>query len=204
MGRSAKWPKMEKERKDNEKLEETFQNIKKITGISNVKQIVERIGNKDKDYNHSVAKVNDKEIKIHILGDQIKKLMEDYIKLKNEATVDVTEIKKKDADVKYDEEEQELIKREQELTEELEELNLKNTNVDLTYEKVMENIRFFISRSDSLQKNFEENSNDSKKIDRTINNEDDVLRHYVRFLELLKATVDQSFSKVNRSLILDE
>ena len=195
---------MEKERKDNEKLEETFQNIKKITGISNVKQIVERIGNKDKDYNHSVAKVNDKEIKIHILGDQIKKLMEDYIKLKNEATVDVTEIKKKDADVKYDEEEQELIKREQELTEELEELNLKNTNVDLTYEKVMENIRFFISRSDSLQKNFEENSNDSKKIDRTINNEDDVLRHYVRFLELLKATVDQSFSKVNRSLILDE
>ena len=57
--------KIEKERKDNGKLEETFQSIKKITGLSNVKQIVEKIGNKDKDYNHCVAKVNEKEIKIN-------------------------------------------------------------------------------------------------------------------------------------------
>jgi DNA repair exonuclease SbcCD ATPase subunit len=188
--------KIEKERKDNEKLEETFQNIKKITGISNVKQIVEKIGNKDKDYNHCVAKVNDKEIKIQILREQIKKLNEDYVNLKNEATVDVSEIKKKEEEVKYDEEEQELIRREQELQDELEQLNSKNRNVELIYEKVMENLKFFIIKSDKLQKNLDDTSNTSSKSDRNLNTEEDVQRLYDKFLNLLKGTVDRTFSKV--------
>ena len=188
--------KIEKERKDNEKLEETFQNIKKITGISNVKQIVERIGNKDKDYNHCVAKVNEKEIKIVILRDQINKLNQDYVRLKNEASVDINELKKiPNSEIKYDAEEQELITREQELNEELEELTNKNTKVELTYEKVLENIKFFITRSDKMQKT-DDNSNDSTRIDKSIGNEEDILRLYNKFLELLKASIDKSFSKV--------
>jgi len=184
--------KIEKERKDNEKLEETFQNIKKITGMSNVKNIVEKIGNKDKDYNHCVAKVNDKEIRIGILRDQIKKLNQDYIKLKNEASVDISESDKpEEKEVKYDEEEQELIKREQELNDELDELNNKNTNVELTYEKVTENIKILIGKSENLQKILDPDNNEPSKNERTLNTEEDVFNSYVNFLEIMRDVVDK-------------
>ncbi len=189
--------KIEKERKDNEKLEETFQNIKKITGMSNVKNIVEKIGNKDKDYNHCVAKVNDKEIRIGILRDQIKKLNQDYIKLKNEASVDISESDKlEDNKVKYDEEEQELIRREQELNDELDELNNKNTNVELTYEKVTENIKILIGKSDNLQKILDPNDNEPTKNERTLNNEEEVFNSYVNFLDLMRDIVDKFIKPV--------
>jgi chromosome segregation ATPase len=189
--------KIEKERKDNEKLEETFQNIKKITGMSNVKNIVEKIGNKDKDYNHCVAKVNDKEIRIGILREQIKKLNQDYIKLKNEASVDISESDKlEDNKVKYDEEEQELIRREQELNDELDELNNKNTNVELTYEKVTENIKILIGKSDNLQKILDPNDNEPTKNERTLNNEEEVFNSYVNFLDLMRDIVDKFIKPV--------
>lgn len=184
--------KIEKERKDNERLEETFQNIKKITGITNVKNIVEKIGNKDKDYNHCVANVNDKEIRISILREQIKKLNQDFIMLKNEATVDISEADKVEENkIKYDEEEQELIEREQELIDELEELNNKNTTVELTFEKVTENIKVLIGKSEPLQKLLDPNNNEVSKNERTLNTEEEVFNSYVDFLEVMRDVVDK-------------
>ena len=184
------------ERRDNEKLEETFQNIKKITGMSNVKQIVERIGNKDKNYNFSVAKVNEKEIKINILQEQIKKLEEDYVRLKNEVSVDSSEITKNTSNINThnDPEEQDLINREQEINEELSELAAKNENVELTYEKVMENIMIFIKKTDKFPKI--DNSSESTRIEKSVNNENEVLKNYTQFLNFMKESVDKSFSKV--------
>jgi chromosome segregation ATPase len=184
--------KIEKERKDNERLEETFQNIKKITGITNVKNIVEKIGNKDKDYNHCVANVNDKEIRISILREQIKKLNQDFIMLKNEASVDISEADKVEENkIKYDEEEQELIQREQELIDELEELNNKNTTVELTFEKVTENIKVLIGKSEPLQKLLDPNNNEVSKNERTLNTEEEVFNSYVDFLEVMRDVVDK-------------
>ena len=176
-------------------MEETFQNIKKITGISNVKQIVERIGNKDKDYNNCVAKVNDKEIKINILSNQIKKLNQDYIRLKNEASFDINEELKKTADGedKYDDDEKQIIDREQELNNELEDLTNKNTNVELTYEKVLENIKFYVSKIEKLKKVSEI---DLTKLEKKNNSEEEILQNYFKFLDLLKQSIDHSFSKV--------
>jgi len=187
--------KIEKERKDNENLEETFQNIKKITGISNVKQIVERIGNKDKDYNNCVAKVNEKEIKISILKNQINSLNQDFIRLKSEASVDFNEIKRSpEKEIKYDAEELELVTKENQHKEELEELINKNTIVELTYERVMENIKFFI-KTEKMQKN-EEISNETARLEKSSNYENDILKLYIKFLGLLKESINNSFSKV--------
>jgi predicted patatin/cPLA2 family phospholipase len=65
---------MERERVETQLLERTFQEIKKITGMSNIKQIVEKVTNKDKDYNLCVAKVSDRETKLNIIKEKIKKL----------------------------------------------------------------------------------------------------------------------------------
>ena len=75
--------KIESQLKDNEELEKTFQKIKAITGISNLKVIVDKILNKDKDYNNTVSKVTEKEYYIDSLKTDIKNLEEEYKKLRN-------------------------------------------------------------------------------------------------------------------------
>jgi hypothetical protein len=161
--------------------------------------IVEKIGNKDKDYNLCVARVNEKETKAAILRDQIKKLQQDYTHLRNEASVDVTETKQEnEATGKFDKDEQELIKQEQDLTNDLEELQVKNESVELTYEKVVENIRFFISKSDSLKKE----EADSSRKERSLNTEEDIMEYYIDFLSLLKGVVDKTYSKMSKQNFL--
>jgi len=75
--------KVEMSLKDNEELEKTFQKIKSITGITNMKIIVDKILNKDKDYNCSVLKISEKEEVIDKLNEEIKSLEEKYKSLKN-------------------------------------------------------------------------------------------------------------------------
>lgn len=75
--------KVEMSLKDNEELEKTFQKIKSITGITSMKVIVDKILNKDKDYNSSVLKITEKEDVIDRLKEEIKGLEEKYKELKN-------------------------------------------------------------------------------------------------------------------------
>ena len=97
-------------------------------------------------------------------------------------------------EIKYDAEELELVTKENQHKEELEELINKNTIVELTYERVMENIKFFI-KTEKMQKN-EEISNETARLEKSSNYEHDILKLYIKFLGLLKESIDNSFSKV--------
>jgi len=169
--------------------------------MANVKNIVEKIGNKDKDYNLCVSRVNEKEITVSILREQIKRLNAEYVQLKNEASVDANEENKKHNEETgtYDKDEQELIAKEQELGAELEEIANKNEHVELIYEKVIENIKYFISKSNQL-KNEEDRSDD--KPEKDLKTEPEILKQYGKFLKLLKANVDNSYSQMSKERFL--
>jgi hypothetical protein len=74
---------MEKELKENELLEETFQQIRDITGSTNLKIMVDKIVKKDRNYNTAVAKVAEKETKKEVLQNEIRRLQIEYQELKN-------------------------------------------------------------------------------------------------------------------------
>jgi hypothetical protein len=78
---------MEKELKDNELLEETFQQIRDITGSTNLKVMVDKIIKKDKNYNIAVAKVAEKETKKEVLQNEIRRLQTEHQELKNNGKV---------------------------------------------------------------------------------------------------------------------
>ena len=136
--------KMERERIDTQALETTFQDIKKITGISNIKHIVEKVINKDKEYNLAVSKVSERETKMSVIKDKIKKLDQEFIILKNNASFDVNEINNTLINYHNDKDAEELFIQENKLKEELEEMKEKNENVELIYEKVIENMNALI------------------------------------------------------------
>jgi len=183
---------MEKEKLDNYTIETTFQEIKKITGVSNIKQVVEKVANKDKDYNHSVAKANTRENQIKLIKERIRLLDEDFTDLKNTASIDVGESKKTAKALNYDRDAEDLAKKEENLKIELEEMREKNGNVELIYEKVIENLKSLTNN-----KNQEEISLDvSKNSNRSFNLEDDLVTSYNEFLTKTNNVADKTYAKV--------
>src|SRR4051812_7486045 len=99
--------------------------------MSNIKQIVERVENKDKAYNACVAKVSDREIKINLLKDKIMKLDQDFVDFKTIASVDTNEMQKSIKKINSDKEDDKLCEKEQKLKEVLEEMKEKNEYVEM-------------------------------------------------------------------------
>jgi hypothetical protein len=78
---------MEKELKENEGIEETFQQIRDITGSTNLKVMVDKILKKDKNYNAAVAKVAEKETRKEVLQSEMSRLQIEFQELKNNSRI---------------------------------------------------------------------------------------------------------------------
>jgi hypothetical protein len=182
---------MERERLETQVLEKTFQEIKKITGMSNIKQIVEKVTNKDKDYNHCVAKVSERETKLNIIKEKLKKLDDQVIDLKNTASYDVSEVNNNIKIEFQDQEALDLIEQENKLKQELEEMREKSKNVEMIYDKVIDNIKNLIEF-----KNDDEKSIDASYSHRSLVPEDEIIVQYYSFLTKLENEAFTHFSQV--------
>jgi hypothetical protein len=182
---------MERERVETQLLERTFQEIKKITGMSNIKQIVEKVTNKDKDYNLCVAKVSDRETKLNIIKEKIKKLEDQVVDLKNTASFDVNEVNTNIKNEYQDKESLDLIEQENKLKQELEEMREKSKNVEMIFEKVIDNIKNLVKF-----KHDDENLIDNSGSHRSYSLEDEIVIQYGNFLTKLEEEAYNSFADV--------
>ena len=135
--------KMEKVLKENEKIEEVYNSIRDICGTNSLKIITERILNKDKKYNENVQKVSELQNKIQILEIDNAELEKELTSLKNFVIVKETDNNKTISTIPtsiIEEEENNLINQEAELIVKLNQLQEKQENINLTYQKVIENI----------------------------------------------------------------
>lgn len=131
----------------NQKLEETYRQIRDICGTPSLKTITDKILYKDKKYNESVQEVSVKLNKIETLEKDIAEKKQELIQLKN----NIFCREENDKDKKIDtintpiiqEDENKIIQEEQDLLKVMKELQEKNTQIDLTYKKVIENIDNF-------------------------------------------------------------
>ena len=136
---------MDEQLKRYEELEDNYEKIRDICGTQDLEFIIDFVMLRNKRYNYSVYIVNEKEEKIKKLKRQIKRLNEDLIKLKNQIIV-----KEKESDSRtettveksgMEQEELEMIKKEDEKNQELLILGKKYNDIDLAYNKVLENIK---------------------------------------------------------------
>lgn len=189
--------KIQKERLDNLTLESTFQEVKKITGITNIKNIVDRVTNKDKDYNNCVAKVSQRETKINILKDKIAKLDRDFTELKNSASIDPSESKTTARSQNFDQTSQDLLKKEEKLREDLEDMRDKSINVELIYDKVVENLKLMTKFQD------DHTTQDASKSAKTHNAEEELILYYREFLIKMNNIAISTYDKVCFNLSVD-
>ena len=135
---------MDEQLKRYEELEDNYEKIRDICGTQDLEFIIDFVMLRNKRYNYSVYIVNEKEEKIKKLKRQIKRLTSDLIKLKNQIIV-----KEKESDSRtettvensgMEQEELNLVKKEDEKNQELLILGKKYNEIDLAYNKVLENI----------------------------------------------------------------
>ena len=135
---------MDEQLKRYEELEDNYEKIRDICGTQDLEFIIDFVMLRNKRYNYSVYIVNEKEEKIKRLKRQIKRLTADLVKLKNQIIV-----KEKESDSRtettvensgMEQEELNLVKKEDEKNQELLILGKKYNEIDLAYNKVLENI----------------------------------------------------------------
>ena len=135
--------KMEKVLKENEKIEEVYNSIRDICGTNSLKIITERILNKDKKYNENVSKVSTLQNKIEILEIDNAELEKELITLKNYVIIKETDNNKTISTIPtsiIEDDENKLIQEEAELIVKLNQLQDKQENINLIYQKILENI----------------------------------------------------------------
>ena len=87
---------MENELEKNKEIEDAFSKIRLTCGTSNLKAIIEKILLKDKKYNYTLKKINEKEQEKRKLTKEIEELQKTFTDLKNEIVIDVDSVNKKD------------------------------------------------------------------------------------------------------------
>ena len=135
--------KMEKVLKENEKIEEVYIAIRDICGTNSLKIITERILNKDKKYNENVSKVSQLQNKIEVLELDNALLEKELTALKNYVIVKETDNNKTISTIPtsiIEDDENKLIQEEAELIVKLNQLQDKQENINLIYQKILENI----------------------------------------------------------------
>lgn len=162
--------------------------------MTNIKHILYKVTNKDKDYNLSVAKVSQREIKLDLIKDKINQLDREFIQINNSASINTTESNKAFKNSQLDNEQNELIEQEQKLREELKDIKDKNENIELIYKKVLENM-IVITK---YQKH-EETSLDDLKKQKSYNFEDELIRQYNEYLFKMNDLAKKTYSKVKFS-----
>jgi hypothetical protein len=136
---------MDEQLKRYEDLEDNYEKIRDICGTQDLEFIIDFVMLRNKRYNYAVQVVNEKEQKIKDLKKEIKKLNTKLIKLKNAQIVSEKESDSRtETTVEnsgLEQEEIELTKKESERNQELLILGKKYNDIDLAYNKVLENIQ---------------------------------------------------------------
>ena len=136
---------MDEQLKRYEELEDNYEKIRNICGTQDLEFIIDFIMLRNKRYNYAVQIVNEKEETIKKLKKHIKNLNSDLVKLKNKAI-----IKEKEQDsitettienTGMDQDDIKLIKKENEKNQDLLILGKKYNEINLAYNKVLENIQ---------------------------------------------------------------
>ena len=136
---------MEEQLKRYEELEDNYEKIRNICGTQDLEFIIDFIMLRNKRYNYAVQIVDEKERKIKKLRKEIKQLNSTLVKLKNNTIVN-----ERDQDSRtettvensgMEEEEIQMIKKENEKNQDLLILGKKYNEINLAYNKVLENIK---------------------------------------------------------------
>ena len=136
---------MDDQLKRYEALEDNYEKIRDICGTQDLEFIIDFILLRNKRYNYAVQVVDEKERKIKKLNKEIKLLNSDLIKLKNNAIINEKgEESRTETTVENSGMEQEeilLITKENEKNQNLLVLGKKYNEIDLAYNKVLENMK---------------------------------------------------------------
>ena len=129
----------------NEKMEATLEEIRDITGTENLDLLVETVLLRNKRYNYYCKLVAETEKKKIQLNEELNNLKNEYIELKNEVLIqeETNEDAKSISTIPtthVEDDEKELIAKEQLLNKNLYDIGEKHNNVNLAYAKVLENI----------------------------------------------------------------
>ena len=136
---------MDEELKENNRLEQIFEQIRDITGTSNLDQIVDFIVLRNKRYNYACQQIYDCEEWNKDLKKEIKELKKELVHLKNNLLVEEKDEKEIDVDVSTNiEEEKDLIEKEKQKNQNLLEIGKKYNEVDEAYQNVLSNISAMI------------------------------------------------------------
>ena len=133
---------MNEELKENEDLENIFQEIRDIVGTKNLDEIVDFIMNRNKRYNYTCQEIEDCEKMNKKLKKEIKWLKENLVVLKNNLLVNEKD-NQKELDVQLTpnkEDEIKMIEKEKKKNKQLLELGKKYNEVDKAYQLVLQNI----------------------------------------------------------------
>ena len=136
---------MDDQLKKYEELEDNYEKIRDICGTQDLEFIIDFIMLRNKRYNYAVQIVDQKEQKIKRLRKEIKTLNSDLTKLKNKAIINEkdhdsrTETTVENTGLEHDE--IEMIKKENEKNQDLLILGKKYNEINLAYNKVLENIQ---------------------------------------------------------------
>ena len=134
---------MDEELKQNEDLENIFQEIRDIVGTKNLDEIVDFIMNRNKRYNYACQEIEDCEKMNKILKKEIKWLKEYLVVLKNDLLVQEKDESQKELEIELatnQEEEMKIIEKEREKNKDLLELGKKYNEVEKAYQLVFQNI----------------------------------------------------------------
>ena len=134
---------MNEELKENEDLENIFQEITDIVGTKNLDEIVDFIMNRNKRYNYVCQEIEDCEKMNKKLKREIKFLKENLTVLKNNLLVKENEQNQKKLDIELitnPEDEMKIIEIEKEKNRKLLELGKKYNEVEKAYQLVLQNI----------------------------------------------------------------
>jgi len=186
-----------------ENVENNYQQIRDICGTQDIESIINFIMLRNKRYNYSVQVVTEKENQVNSLRNDIKRLKSHLVKLKNEIIVNEKESNSKTettiAESGMEKTELDLVQIEKEKNQELLVLGKKYNEVNLSYNRVLENIKEMQEYDQNHPLDLKEKEEEEKKEEQeNIGNknedfqltveEEECINGYEKFLEkILKA-----------------
>ena len=136
---------MDDQLKRYEALEDNYEKIRDICGTQDLEFIIDFILLRNKRYNYAVQVVDEKERRIKKMKKEIKRLNSDLVKLKNNAIInergEESRTETTVENVGMEQEEINLIKKENDKNQDLLILGKKYNEINLAYNKVLENIQ---------------------------------------------------------------
>ena len=155
----------------NESLENTYNKISDICGTKDIKKLVSFILRNKKEYNFITDQIKEREKYIDKLTRQIKKLRASLTALKSNVLVEEETSESKTVKPlqisPIEEEEKKLLETESELREKLFKIGVKHNEVNLAYNKILENINELESFQEKQQENNGDVEDAEQKCDRS-------------------------------------